>query len=354
MNAGAAALAKLSKPKPAGSILQTVPAAAPPIVDPLPLCLDANGTYLCTSYNPRCYIIQKLTPTPVSCITYEVTPIAAPLVAQPTVLTAASNLPASSAAAAGPSIQTIGSVDELLTYNKTPLVTTVGGSGLELTTLAPDHSSSGSNNQHHHYTNEGNEEASATVAEAGSLISVVNRIEGNRSIGKSSNNHGQESGVNIKVKKEQINSSSRRAAIHAPTDTQAVSVCDTGSASAIRIIGGSELLSAAEVIRTDLDENVTKTSSDNDSNSFNHSGSAVSCANTIPEQQQHQISGGHRASNSVVTKVQRKVQTSGAAGSMTSSSGRVDGKCLHCSLFHYFTNVQYRMTRMVIGVSRIQ
>uniref|UniRef100_A0A182TAI2 Uncharacterized protein n=1 Tax=Anopheles maculatus TaxID=74869 RepID=A0A182TAI2_9DIPT len=41
-------------------ILQTVPTAAPPIVDPLPLCLDANGTYLCTSYNPRCYIIQKV------------------------------------------------------------------------------------------------------------------------------------------------------------------------------------------------------------------------------------------------------------------------------------------------------
>ncbi|XP_058835142.1 la-related protein Larp4B isoform X1 [Topomyia yanbarensis] len=50
--------------------------AAPPILDPLPLCLDANGTYLCTAYNPRCYIIQKLTPTPVSCIAYELTPVA--------------------------------------------------------------------------------------------------------------------------------------------------------------------------------------------------------------------------------------------------------------------------------------
>lgn len=34
--------------------------SAPPILDPLPLCLDANGTYLCTAYNPRCYIIQKV------------------------------------------------------------------------------------------------------------------------------------------------------------------------------------------------------------------------------------------------------------------------------------------------------
>ncbi|XP_065160703.1 la-related protein 4 isoform X2 [Atheta coriaria] len=29
-------------------------------VDPLNACLDANGTYVCTAYNPRCYIIQKV------------------------------------------------------------------------------------------------------------------------------------------------------------------------------------------------------------------------------------------------------------------------------------------------------
>ncbi|GJQ76895.1 hypothetical protein Trydic_g15097 [Trypoxylus dichotomus] len=27
--------------------------------DPLAACLDANGTYICTAFNPRCYIIQK-------------------------------------------------------------------------------------------------------------------------------------------------------------------------------------------------------------------------------------------------------------------------------------------------------
>ncbi|KAF4524848.1 hypothetical protein B566_EDAN014699 [Ephemera danica] len=30
--------------------------------DPLAACLDANGTYICTAYNPRCFIIQKVTP----------------------------------------------------------------------------------------------------------------------------------------------------------------------------------------------------------------------------------------------------------------------------------------------------
>ncbi|KAI4471722.1 lupus la protein-related [Holotrichia oblita] len=29
--------------------------------DPLAACLDANGTYICTAFNPRCYIIQKVT-----------------------------------------------------------------------------------------------------------------------------------------------------------------------------------------------------------------------------------------------------------------------------------------------------
>lgn len=36
-------------------------AVAPPIPsDPLTSCLDANGTYICTAFNPRCYIIQKV------------------------------------------------------------------------------------------------------------------------------------------------------------------------------------------------------------------------------------------------------------------------------------------------------
>lgn len=30
------------------------------VADPLTACLDANGTYICTAYNPRCYIIQKV------------------------------------------------------------------------------------------------------------------------------------------------------------------------------------------------------------------------------------------------------------------------------------------------------
>ncbi|XP_014294677.1 la-related protein Larp4B isoform X3 [Halyomorpha halys] len=31
--------------------------------DPLTACLDADGTYICTAYNSRCYIIQKVTPS---------------------------------------------------------------------------------------------------------------------------------------------------------------------------------------------------------------------------------------------------------------------------------------------------
>ncbi|XP_021926482.1 la-related protein 4 [Zootermopsis nevadensis] len=33
------------------------------VTDPLTACLDANGTYICTAYHPRCYIIQKVTPS---------------------------------------------------------------------------------------------------------------------------------------------------------------------------------------------------------------------------------------------------------------------------------------------------
>nr|XP_022918051.1 la-related protein 4 isoform X1 [Onthophagus taurus] len=42
----------------------TTPATHPLIgqpSDPLAACLDANGTYICTAFNPRCYIIQKVT-----------------------------------------------------------------------------------------------------------------------------------------------------------------------------------------------------------------------------------------------------------------------------------------------------
>ncbi|KAL1117219.1 hypothetical protein AAG570_004546 [Ranatra chinensis] len=31
--------------------------------DPLAACLDADGTYICTAYNSRCYIIQKFEPS---------------------------------------------------------------------------------------------------------------------------------------------------------------------------------------------------------------------------------------------------------------------------------------------------
>lgn len=51
------------QPQPQPAPLQRATAihpGPPPILDPLPLCLDANGTYLCTAYNPRCYIIQKV------------------------------------------------------------------------------------------------------------------------------------------------------------------------------------------------------------------------------------------------------------------------------------------------------
>ncbi|GAB0096945.1 hypothetical protein DMENIID0001_125300 [Sergentomyia squamirostris] len=43
-----------------GNILP--PAAAVVPRDPLTSCLDANGTYVCTAYNSRCLIIQKVTP----------------------------------------------------------------------------------------------------------------------------------------------------------------------------------------------------------------------------------------------------------------------------------------------------
>ncbi|KAF5288233.1 hypothetical protein FQA39_LY04001 [Lamprigera yunnana] len=39
---------------------------AVPQLDPLTACLDANGTYICTSFNPRCYIIQKVISTPMT------------------------------------------------------------------------------------------------------------------------------------------------------------------------------------------------------------------------------------------------------------------------------------------------
>ncbi|XP_031346880.1 la-related protein 4 isoform X3 [Photinus pyralis] len=37
---------------------------AVPQLDSLAACLDANGTYICTAFNPRCYIIQKVISTP--------------------------------------------------------------------------------------------------------------------------------------------------------------------------------------------------------------------------------------------------------------------------------------------------
>lgn len=39
---------------------QLQPPHKPVVTDPLTACLDANGTYICTAYHPRCYIIQKV------------------------------------------------------------------------------------------------------------------------------------------------------------------------------------------------------------------------------------------------------------------------------------------------------
>ncbi|XP_035707232.1 heparan sulfate glucosamine 3-O-sulfotransferase 4-like [Folsomia candida] len=50
-------------PPPPPPVTQTPP---PLITDTLTACLDVNGTYVCTSYSPRCYIIQKLTPNSVT------------------------------------------------------------------------------------------------------------------------------------------------------------------------------------------------------------------------------------------------------------------------------------------------
>ena len=38
--------------------------------DPLSAYLDADATYICTSYNPRCFIIQKVSLIPRSYLTY--------------------------------------------------------------------------------------------------------------------------------------------------------------------------------------------------------------------------------------------------------------------------------------------
>ena len=47
--AAAAAAAAILNPQP-----------PPLITDTLTACLDINGTYICSSYSPRCYIIQKV------------------------------------------------------------------------------------------------------------------------------------------------------------------------------------------------------------------------------------------------------------------------------------------------------
>uniref|UniRef100_A0AAG5DCA8 Uncharacterized protein n=1 Tax=Anopheles atroparvus TaxID=41427 RepID=A0AAG5DCA8_ANOAO len=162
-------------------LLQT----ATPIVDPLPLCLDANGTYLCTSYNPRCYIIQKLTPTPVSCITYEVTPIAAPLVSQPqAALTAATNLTAPTAASVGSNtVQTVGCFEELLDYGKTSAVATVPFlTPVEFAALPP------SAGQLHHYGDAGATTAASsttTTVETNNVISLTTTPTGGGTSGGS-------------------------------------------------------------------------------------------------------------------------------------------------------------------------
>lgn len=39
---------------------KTTTAAATPFIEPIASYLDANGTYICTAYNPRCFVIQKV------------------------------------------------------------------------------------------------------------------------------------------------------------------------------------------------------------------------------------------------------------------------------------------------------
>ncbi|XP_017774776.1 PREDICTED: uncharacterized protein LOC108561383 isoform X3 [Nicrophorus vespilloides] len=53
-------------PPPNATVTAAAAAAAAAVSDPLlTACLDANGTYICTAFNPRCFIIQKVTsPTP--------------------------------------------------------------------------------------------------------------------------------------------------------------------------------------------------------------------------------------------------------------------------------------------------
>ena len=39
---------------------KTTTAAATPFIEPIASYLDANGTYICTAFNPRCFVIQKV------------------------------------------------------------------------------------------------------------------------------------------------------------------------------------------------------------------------------------------------------------------------------------------------------
>uniref|UniRef100_A0A182TZV1 Uncharacterized protein n=1 Tax=Anopheles melas TaxID=34690 RepID=A0A182TZV1_9DIPT len=294
-------------------ILQTVPAAAPPIVDPLPQCLDANGTYLCTSYNPRCYIIQKLTPTPVSCITYEVTPLAASQVAQPALL-AATSPTAPTVATSGQSVQAIATIDERLVYSKTashpPALTPIGA---ELTALLPSQGRSiGSSNQNLHYTGREDGQASSAVVQSGSVILNVTRTEANDRTGSkfSTNTTGKDL-VSRKLEKDNtVSSSSQKACviIHAPKDGQ--NDVESGFGLASKPAGaGNELLSVIEAIGTEVDYDASSMA-----HNIEDSVSGSSAGGSIASDS-FRSHGAYRVGSMGMAKVQRIQQHSGAVES---------------------------------------
>jgi len=50
-----------SPPNPPAAAAQAQQPSQPPLItETLTACLDVDGTYICTSYSPRCYIIQKV------------------------------------------------------------------------------------------------------------------------------------------------------------------------------------------------------------------------------------------------------------------------------------------------------
>uniref|UniRef100_A0A182QPG4 Uncharacterized protein n=1 Tax=Anopheles farauti TaxID=69004 RepID=A0A182QPG4_9DIPT len=249
----------------------------------------------------------ELTPTPVSCITYEVSPLATSLIAQQAPLTATSLSVPTSATSSGTSVQTIANIDELIGYSKAtsiPLVTTAAGSsGLELTALPSgvNDGSSGTGNLYHHYGTSAAESDTTALVETGSVISIANRAS------RSSNSFGRESSSSRKLEKD----SNRGACviIHAANDGTSSSGAGVTSSST----SGNEMLSVFEAIGTgslsggvSYDAGVTVTSTSGGR------ASVVSCVSPGAEQQQQQ-----RASGGVyrgMPKMQRVLQPASTGG----------------------------------------